>query len=100
MKAKKLSLIGLISPPAVNAFKLGARINSLPELMMAAGSRRSVTSPKSRGSWPRPASFILGWPARDVFHLINAGLFVYNKPPKPKKAKPKKRYLFVEEVLP
>lgn len=85
---------------ALDDIKRGARINSLPELMMAAGSRRSVICPSVRGAWPRPAAFIIGWPARDVFHLIHRGLFIYNKPPKPKKAKPEKRYLFVEEVRP
>ena len=84
---------------ALDDLKRGARINSLPELMMAAGSRRSVICPSSH-VWgrPRPAAFLIGLPARDVFHLINGGMFLYNKPKKvyrgwnvAKKAKPTKR---------
>jgi hypothetical protein len=68
--------------------KAGKQVRSVEELIVLATLRLSVLVPSSGwGSSPRPASVFMHQQATTVTRLIGKGMFVYEKPTKPAKAK-------------
>lgn len=60
------------------------RIRSLAGLVQAALDRKSVTCPKCR-NWQRaPAAFVVNQMGMAIHHLIQSGLFIYEKAKKRK----------------
>lgn len=53
------------------------RVRSLSHLMRLANQRRSIVLPDM--SKPKPAAFLIGWPARMVYEALGRGLYVYER---------------------
>lgn len=53
------------------------RVQSLSHLMKLANQRRAVVSPYM--GKPKPAAFLIGWPARMVYYALKRGLYVYER---------------------
>ena len=60
----------------------GRRIKTLDQLMAAAALRRAIIAiPPFIGlPGPRPAAFVISWPACRVFYLLRSGIYLYVSP--------------------
>ena len=65
---------------------LRTQIHTLRELLRAAQNRRSVLTPSYNGfRKPCPAAFVMQLSGELIFKMLSAGMYLYEKPPKPER---------------